>query len=82
MHVFPEYWVVARFARDTAHLDWDVECFNFNVAYLNGKLKDSEEIYMEQPPGYAEGRVGFVKRLKKALYGLKQARRRWYDTFA
>src|SRR5712691_7030615 len=65
-----------------ARLDWDVECFDFNAAYLNGELKDSEEIYMEQPPGYAEGRAGFIKRLKKALYGLKQAGRRWYDTFA
>jgi hypothetical protein len=65
-----------------AHLDWDIECFDFNAAYLNGELKESEEIYMEQPPGYAEGRAGFVKQLKKALYGLKQARRRWYDTFA
>jgi hypothetical protein len=65
-----------------ARLDWDIKCFNFNVAYLNGELKETEEIYMEQPPGYAEGRAGFVKKLKKALYGLKQARRRWYDTFA
>jgi hypothetical protein len=64
------------------HLDWEIECFDFNAAYLNGELKESEEIYMEQPPGYAEGRAGFVKWLKKALYGLKQAGRRWYDTFA
>jgi hypothetical protein len=56
-----------------ARLDWDIECFDFNAAYLNGELKESEEIYMEQPPGYAEGGAGYVKRLKKALYGLKQA---------
>jgi hypothetical protein len=65
-----------------AHLDWDIECFNFNAAYLNGELKETEEIYMEQPPGYTEGGAGFVKKLRKALYGLKQAGRRWYDTFA
>ena len=61
--------------------DWEVECFNFNSAYLNGELEDTEEIYMEQPPGYDEGSKDFVKRLRKALYGLKQAGCRWYDTF-
>ena len=61
--------------------DWEVKCFDFNAAYLNGELEESEKIYMEQPPGYEEGRAGFVKHLKKALYGLKQAGCRWYDTF-
>jgi len=64
-----------------ARFDWEVECFDFNSAYLNGELEESEEIYMEQPPGYEEGGKDFVKRLRKALYGLKQAGRRWYDTF-
>ena len=64
-----------------ARLGWDIICFDFNVAYLNGELEELEEIYMEQAPGYAEGGAGFVKRLKKALYGLKQAGCRWYDTF-
>jgi len=61
-------------------LGWDIICFNFNVAYLNGELEELEEIYMEQAPGYAEGGVGFIKRLKKVLYGLKQVGHRWYDT--
>jgi len=65
-----------------ACLRWNIICFDFNAAYLNGELEESEEIYMEQALGYAEGGVGFIKRLKKALYGLKQAGRRWYDTFA
>jgi len=64
-----------------ACFDWEVECFDFNSAYLNGELEDTEEIYMEQPPGYEEGGKDFVKWLRKALYGLKQAGRRWYDTF-
>jgi len=51
------------------------------MAYLNGELEELEEIYMEQALGYAEGRAGFIKRLKKALYRLKQVGRRWYDTF-
>ena len=57
----------------TMQFDWDIKCFDFNAAYLNGKLEDSEEIYMEQPPGYEEGGRAFVKCLKKALYRLKQA---------
>ena len=64
-----------------ACFDWEVECFNFNAAYLNGEQEDSEEIYMEQPPGYEKGGKEFVKRLCKALYGLKQAGHRWYNTF-
>ena len=64
-----------------ARFDWEVECFDFNSAYLNGELEESEEIYMEQLPGYEEGGKDFVKRLRKALYRLKQAGHRWYDTF-
>ena len=65
-----------------ARFDWEIQCFDFNAAYLNGELEESEEIYMEQPPGYEEGGKDFVKKLKKALYGFKQAGRRWYDTFS
>ena len=64
-----------------ARNDWDADTFDFNGAYLNGKLGDNEEIYMKPPPGYAnEGE--HVKRLLKSLYGLKQARRKWYDTLS
>jgi hypothetical protein len=64
------------------HLGWRIDCFNFNAAYLNGELGDSEEIYMELPPGYGGGNIEYVAKLDKALYGLKQARCIWYDTFA
>ena len=37
-----------------AHYDWDIESFNFIGAYLNGKLDNNEEIYMESPPGYKD----------------------------
>ena len=41
------------------------------TAFLNGYL--DEEIYMEQPPGYAEkGKENLVCKLKCSLYGLKQ----------
>jgi len=72
------FWTILALA---ACFDWEVECFNFNSAYLNGELEELEEIYMEQPPGYEEGGKDFVKRLRKALYGLKQAGHRWYNTF-
>jgi len=64
-----------------ARLDWDIESFDFNGAYLNGELDKNEEIYMYSPPGYdSDGST--VKRLRKSLYGLKQAGRKWYDTLS
>ena len=55
-----------------AREDWDIDCFDFNRAYLNGKLGEDEDIYMKNPPGYDED-DDTVKHLKKSLYGLKQA---------
>jgi len=57
---------------------WEVEAFDFNLAYLNGELDADEEIYMQELPGYKTGKVDVVKWLLKALYGLKQARCKWY----
>ena len=62
-----------------AREDWDIDCFDFNGAYLNGELSKEEDIYMKNPPGYDEDN-DTVKHLKKSLYGLKQAGRKWYDT--
>ena len=42
------------------------------TAFLNRDLE--EEIYMEQPDGFAvKGQAGKVYKLLKSLYGLKQA---------
>jgi hypothetical protein len=53
--------------------DWKIELFNFNSAYLNGKLGEDEKIYMQGPPGHEGQDQDMVKRLWKSLYGLKQA---------
>ena len=62
--------------------DWEIESFNFNGAYLNGKLDENEEIYMQGPLGYKSQDKDTIKRLQKSLYGLKQAGRKWYDMLA
>ena len=62
-----------------AHNGWEVHAFDFNGAYLNGKLEGDKEIYMQQPLGYETRSAEWVMELLKALYGLKQAGRRWYD---
>jgi hypothetical protein len=62
-----------------AREDWDIDCFDFDGAYLNRELGPDEDIYMKNPPGYDEDDET-VKHLKKSLYGLKQAGRKWYDT--
>jgi Reverse transcriptase (RNA-dependent DNA polymerase) len=59
--------------------NWEVKAFNFNSAYLNGKLDADEEIYMQELPGYKTVTGDGVKKLLKALYGLKQAGCKWYD---
>jgi hypothetical protein len=45
-----------------AQLNWEIESFDFNGMYLNRELGEDEEIYMQEPPGYKEGK-GQVKRL-------------------
>src|SRR5438270_2715028 len=53
---------------------------DFDTAFLNAPVE--EDLYMEQPEGFAETRNGkrMVWELLKALYGLKQASRQWNRT--
>ena len=59
--------------------NWYITGLNVRSAYLYGKL--DEEIYMEQPEGFAVPRQEHkVLRLWCALYGLKQAGLAWWHT--
>lgn len=57
---------------------WNHELFQMDVpsAFLWADVE--EDIFMELPEGYREGKEGLVCKLKKSLYGLKQAPRNWY----
>jgi len=59
--------------------NWYITGLDVRSAYLYGKL--NEEIYMEQPKGFAVPRQERkVLRLWRALYGLKQAGLAWWHT--
>ena len=58
----------------------EIHQMDVKTAFLNGDL--DEEIYMEQPEGFAApGQEKKVCKLVKSLYGLKQAPKQWHQKF-
>ena len=67
-----------------AHNDWDIDIFNFQSAFLNGKLDADEVIYMQLPQGFKHD-MKFkraVVLLRVVLYGSKQGALKWYKNCA
>lgn len=58
---------------------WTLHQMDVNNAFLQGKL--SEDVYMQQPPGFIHSEFPHhICKLKKAIYGLWQAPRAWHDS--
>jgi hypothetical protein len=73
-----KYEAICFLLAHTALEDWELEAMDIKTAFLYGEL--DEEIYMEQPEGFAKrGQENQVCKLKKAIYGLKQASRTWNE---
>lgn len=59
--------------------DLELHSVDISNAFLNGVLK--EEVYMQQPKLFTNGRSDYCCRLRKTLYGLHQAPAEWYRAF-
>jgi Reverse transcriptase (RNA-dependent DNA polymerase) len=57
--------------------DLHLHSIDISHAFINGDL--DEEVYMQQPEGFALGSPDQVLRLRKSIYGLKQVSRMWYQ---
>lgn len=48
---------------------WQITQLDVNNVFLNGIL--TEEVYMQQTPGFVQIGYALIYKLKKAIYGLK-----------
>ena len=64
----------------TAKWDHELDQLDVPTAFLNADVE--EEVFMELPDGYRDGKEHLVCKLNKSLYGLKQAPRNWYLLFS
>lgn len=55
-----------------------IKQFDVKTAFLYGNLQ--EDVYMDQPQGFADG-TGRICKLMRSLYGLKQSPRCWNERF-
>jgi len=61
---------------------WSIKQFDVSTAFLHATLPDDLELFIRQPPGFADSTYpDRVLRLRKSLYGLRQAGREWSKTF-
>ena len=66
---------IRAFLSTVVNEDMFVKQLDIKTAFLHGDI--DIDVYMEQPPGYKEGK-DVVLKLEKCLYGLKQAPRQWH----
>lgn len=56
---------------------WEIQPVGVNNAFLNGDLK--EEVYMQQPPGFLDGRHLSMQAQEGNLW-IEQTPHAWYET--
>ena len=68
--------MVKIFLLVVAILGWECYQYDFEAAFLNGKMK-ARSVYVRQPPGFGDG-TNRVYKLLKTLYGLRDSPLVWF----